>query len=214
MMRITALVFPGGLDNDGARTVSKRRGRSMKIRSRILLITASASAAVVIIAGAVAAAPRVVSTSRVASAVAADAQPSLVEDYSYPGADAIKATYGVALVSGDGHIMFADCATSTSGNLGLIQVHTSQAVGAGQQGLICFKVLAVPGHLEMKVPAVYEIRGDGLAAGAGHHVTADLTTDDGTHTTVAVNPSGSTPVGIGNGPANQPTTLLTLSATS
>ena len=146
-------------------------------------------------------------------AAAADAQPSSVETFEYPGAAAIQQNYGVTLISGDGHILFADCATPPSGNIGLLKVRTTEGIGAAGNGLICFKVLAGTGRLDLKIPAVYEIRGDGLSSGAGHKVKADLTTDAGAHSTVDVNPSGSTPVGVGADPNNAPTTLLQLTAT-
>ncbi len=137
-----------------------------------------------------------------------DEQASLVENFAYPGAEQILATYGVTLVSGDGHIVFADCATPAEGNIGLMRVRTTESVG--QNGLICFKVLGIPGQLKLKIPAVFEIRGDGLTSGTGHKAKAELTTDAGQRTVVDVNPSGNTPVGVGAGPGNQPTTLLQL----
>jgi hypothetical protein len=145
---------------------------------------------------------------------ASDSPPSIVEDFTYPGADAILATYGVTLISGDGHLLFVDCATPPTGSLGLIQVHTLAAEGADNQGLICFKVTGPTGHLNLKVPAVFDITGDGTTPGAGHKLTAALTTDAGVQTTVSVNPSGTTPVGVGAKPGNPPTTLLQLDASS
>ena len=141
-------------------------------------------------------------------------QQSLVEDFSYPNAAAIQTQYGVTLTSGDGHILFADCTTPPTGNIGLIQVHSTAAVGANDSGTVCFKVTAASGELSMTIPGVYEIRGDGQAAGSGHKLTADLTTDAGAHTTATVNPSGSTPVGVGTSPTADPTTLLKLTASS
>jgi hypothetical protein len=92
-------------------------------------------------------------------------------------------------------------------------VRTTEAIGPGGSGLACFKVTAPTGWLALEVPAVYEIRGDGQRTGTGHPLTADVTTDDGDETTVRVNPSGSTQVGIGISPDNEPTTLLRLTAT-
>jgi hypothetical protein len=60
---------------------------------------------------------------------------------------------------------------------------------------------------------VYEIRGDGLRSGAGHRGTAEVRTDEGDHTTVNLNPSGSVQVGIGADPNNEPTTLVRLTVT-
>ncbi|WP_410609141.1 hypothetical protein [Amycolatopsis sp. lyj-109] len=139
-----------------------------------------------------------------------DTPPSIVEDYSYPGAAAILAQYNVTLISGDGHIVFADCATPPVNNVSVMQVRSTENVGTN--GLVCFSVLAPTGHLELRIPAVYEIRGDGRTSGAGHKVKAEVTTDAGQHSTVDVNPSGSTQVGIGANPNNAPTTLLQLTA--
>jgi hypothetical protein len=169
----------------------------MPFLSRLLLTVSAAS--MLVIVGTIGAQ---------AGQSATDEQPSLVEDFSYPGADAIFASTGVTLISGDGHILFADCAAPPTGNIGVIRIRTTEAVG--NKGLICFKVTASTGKLGLWVPAVYEIRGDGLSAGAGHKLTADLTTDTGQHTTVTVNPSGNTPVGVGANPGNAPTTLLQL----
>ncbi|MCG3750252.1 hypothetical protein [Amycolatopsis sp. Poz14] len=141
-------------------------------------------------------------------------QPALVEDFSYPGAASIEANYHVNVISGDGHILFADCSAPPENNIGALQVRAQGSVGMQLDGRICFKILATPGTIEVKIPKVYEIRGDGQIDGTGHKVKADLTTDSGTHTTVDVNPNRSTPVGTGSGPQNPETTLLRLTASS
>lgn len=138
----------------------------------------------------------------------ADEPASLVEDYSYPGAADIEQKYHVVLTSGDGHIVFADCATPPDGNIGVLQVRSTETVG--KDGLVCFKVLGTTGRLSLRIPAVFEIRGDGRVAGSGHKMKADLTTDAGQHSTVDVGGFGSVPVGIGANPNNAPTTLLQL----
>jgi len=142
-----------------------------------------------------------------------DGPPSAVEDGAYPGAAEILATDNVRLIAGDGHIMFADCATPPDGNVGVMKVRTTEEIGPDGAGLICFKVTAAKGRLDLEVPAVYEIRGDGLRSGAGHRGTADVRTDDGDRTTVNLNPSGSVQVGIGQDPNGEPTTLLRLTVT-
>jgi hypothetical protein len=172
----------------------------MSIFSRLLLTVAAV--ATVVTAGALAA--------QADQQTVADEQASLVEDFSYPGADAIFAANGLTLVSGDGHILHADCATPPTGNIGLVRIRTTETIG--NQGLVCFKVTATTGRLELRVPAVYEIRGDGLVAGAGHKMKADLTTEAGVRSSVVVNPSGNTPVGVGDQPPGPPTTLLQLVA--
>ena len=149
----------------------------------------------------------------VTAGAADDGPPSAVEDGAYPGAAAILATDNVRLIAGDGHIMFADCATPPDGNVGVMKVRTTEEIGPDGAGLICFKVTAPKGRLDLEVPAVYEIRGDGLRTGAGHRGTADVRTDDGDRTTVNLNPSGSVQVGIGQDPNSEPTTLLRLTVT-
>jgi hypothetical protein len=146
-----------------------------------------------------------------AAAVDADQQASLVETYAYPDAATIQSTYNVTLISGDGHLVFADCATPPEGNIGVVRVRTTNT-SAGREGRICFKILSTPAQLSLKVPAVIEIRGDGQVPGTGHQMQADLTTAAGQHSTVQVNPSGTTPVGAGAKPGDPPTTLLQLTA--
>lgn len=136
-----------------------------------------------------------------------------MEDFAYPQAAQILAQYNVKLVSGDGGILFADCATPPTGDIGLIKVYSTEAIGAGGQGQVCFKVTKPSGHVEMEVPGVYEIRGDGQRSGTGHKTTAIVRTDAGQLPPVTVNPSGSTQVGIGADPGNAPTTLLQLVVT-
>lgn len=138
---------------------------------------------------------------------------SLVEDYSYPGASHILTEDGVKLISGDGHIIYADCDTPPSDGIDVITVRTVDGLGMDHDGLACFTVLGDHGSLTMKIPTVYEIDGDGAQPDAGHGVRADLITPSGKHTTVDVDPHGSTPVGIGAG-GTEPTTLLQLTASS
>jgi hypothetical protein len=141
----------------------------------------------------------------------ADSPSSIVEDYSYPGAADILAQKHIKLISGDGHIILADCATPTVDNVNVLQVWASDDLGNGAK--YCFQVLAARGLLTMDVPGVYEIHGDGVTGtGAGHQVTADVKPVGGDTTSVAVDPDGSTQVGLGANPNNPPTTLLKLTA--
>jgi hypothetical protein len=142
-----------------------------------------------------------------------DQQPSLVEDFSYPGAAKILADDHVQLISGDGHIIYTACPTGQD-TIGVIQVKTTESVGSSLNGRVCFKVLGASGELTMKIPAVYSIRADGLSAGQGHKLKASLTTDAGVHSSVDVPSDGITQVGVGADPNGDPTTLLELVATS
>ncbi|MGV9215998.1 hypothetical protein ACTFTM_29450 [Micromonospora sp. RB23] len=134
---------------------------------------------------------------------------SIVEDFKYPGAAAILASQNVELISGDGHIVLADCNTPPVNNVGVIRVNTVAPIGQTGEGLICFKALASTGRLDLKVPGVYEIRGDGQTSTTGHNGTATVTTDAGVRTTKDLDPNGSTQFGEGDG-GGEPTTLLQL----
>jgi hypothetical protein len=139
---------------------------------------------------------------------------SIVEDFRYPSAAQILATQNVNLLSGDGHILLADCATPPQGDIGLLKVFTTdETIGADGIGRVCFRVTASSGWLSLQVPGVYEIRGDGQRTGTGHEVTAELVADDGEELTVEVDPDGSTQVGQGADPNAPPTTLLKLVVT-
>ncbi|NUO59721.1 MAG: trypsin-like serine protease [Hamadaea sp.] len=163
------------------------------------------------------AAAMAVSLSVVAGPIPAGAStislPSLVDDgvHPYPGAAEILAAHNVRLISGDGHILLADCATPAQGDIGLVKVWTTdETIGADGLGRVCFRVTASSGVLNLEVPGVYEIRGDGQREGTGHQVTAQLRSDTGNQLTVDVDPDGSTPVGLGADPEASPTMLLQL----
>jgi hypothetical protein len=131
--------------------------------------------------------------------------------YPYPGAAEILAAQNVRLISGDGHILLVDCATPVQGDLGLLKIYTTdETIGPDGFGRLCFKVAASSGVLNLEVPGVYEIRGDGQREGTGHQVTAKLRNDDGENLTVNVDPHGSTSVGLGTDPNASPTMLLQL----
>ncbi|MEJ3745833.1 trypsin-like serine protease [Actinomycetes bacterium KLBMP 9797] len=136
------------------------------------------------------------------------------EEYAYPHAGRILAEQNVKLIAGDGHILLADCATPPQGDIGLLKVFTTEEeIGADGIGRVCFRVRAPYGFLDLEVPGVYEIRGDGLRTGTGHEVTANLRDDDGQQLTVDVDPDGSTQVGLGADPDASPTMLLRLTVT-
>jgi hypothetical protein len=141
---------------------------------------------------------------------ATDASGSIVETFEYPNADQVLATRHVKLTSGDGHILLVDCSTPPVNNVGAIEVHT----GAAGVGTLCFKVHGDTGLLNLEVPSVFEIRGDGRAAGAGHDITATVDTADSDPRQIPINPDSSTPIGIGDPHDNRDTTLLQLKVTS
>jgi hypothetical protein len=143
-----------------------------------------------------------------------DAGGVIVEPGAYPDAAAVEAAQHIRLISGDGHILLADCSTPPVNDVGVIKVRTTEEIGPDGLGLVCFRAIAPAGLLNLEVPGVYEIRGDGQRSGTGHQMTAKVTTDAGVQTSVTVDPSGSTQVGIGASPDNDPTTLLQLKVTA
>jgi Trypsin len=138
-------------------------------------------------------------------------QDSIMEDYSYPGAADILERLNVRLISGDGHILLADCDTEPVDNVGVIQVWTTEQIGPDAAGHICFQATGSTGRLALEVPGVFLIRGDGQQSGYGHRLTAVVDTASGEPTTVVVDPSGYAGVGSGGAdPNSEPTTLLQL----
>jgi hypothetical protein len=137
---------------------------------------------------------------------------SLIGDMRYPNADKLFAEQNVRLLSGDGRILIADCANPPSGDIGLIEVYTSDLTVNGG-GRVCFKVSGEVGVLTMEIPDVFEIRGDGKRRGTGHNVTATIKPDDGTQQIVEVDPDGSIQVGVATDPPGPATTLLKLEVT-
>jgi hypothetical protein len=133
---------------------------------------------------------------------------STVEDYSYPDAARIEKDYGVKLISGDGHILHEDCGTPESGDIGMIWVHSTKPINGRKA--VCFKVTGNAGRLDLIVPGVYEIRGDGLKGGKGHKITAIVKTDREQLPPVTIDPDGSSQVGQGIEVGNPQTTLLQL----
>jgi hypothetical protein len=136
------------------------------------------------------------------SAPDADQQPSLVEDFSYPGADKVLADRGVKLISGDGHLLLVDCTNVT----GLIEVHASN-VGdhSSDPGHYCFKVNGLTGDLKLELTDAYQVKGD------SHAVQATVSVD-GQTSTVNVSKNGWTGIGVGAG--HDAATLLELKASS
>ncbi|MEU4775139.1 hypothetical protein [Micromonospora sp. NPDC023644] len=70
--------------------------------------------------------------------------PSVVEDYSYPGAAQILETRGIQLFRGDGRITLADC----TGDSNLIRVESLAED-------VCFAVKGDTGWLSLRLEAVY-----------------------------------------------------------
>ncbi|MGW4647610.1 trypsin-like serine protease [Kitasatospora sp. NPDC004289] len=130
-------------------------------------------------------------------ATAADeVPPTVVEDYSYPGAAQILAERGITLKAGDGHFLLADCASGT----GLVHV-LSRALTPSE---VCFKINGRDGRLVMEIPRVYQIKAD------DHAIKASLTAD-GTTKVVDLQKNFWNPVGEGS--SGSESVLLELNAT-
>ncbi|MET9229434.1 hypothetical protein [Lentzea sp. NPDC003310] len=133
---------------------------------------------------------------------AADVQQPLVEDFAYPDAARILAEDNVELISGDGHIVYTPCVQQPKNGIGVMEVGSvDDTVGPTGDGKVCFKVLGNTGWLTLRIPNVFEIRGDGFGTVSGHKGTAEVTRDSGERRKVDLNPNGHQQVGIGsNGP--------------
>ncbi|MEV4706830.1 hypothetical protein [Actinoplanes sp. NPDC049316] len=89
---------------------------------------------------------------QIASAAEEDSPPSLVEDYSYPGAANITE---IKLIRGDGHLMMVTCGTDQN----VIRVRRND-ITPGISGMYCFKVLGTNGGwLQLEIPNSFAVRG-------------------------------------------------------
>ncbi|MBB5476297.1 hypothetical protein [Micromonospora parathelypteridis] len=91
---------------------------------------------------------------------AEDTPPSIVEDYSYPGAAQVLAQRGIKLIKGDGHITLVDCGSRPNNppeDLILVQSNDLTLPGGSN---FCFKPTGASGLLTMEIPKVYFVRGD------------------------------------------------------
>jgi hypothetical protein len=80
-------------------------------------------------------------------AAGADAMPSAVEDFAYPGAAKIFQDKQILLKQGDGHILLTDCKSSYA-----IMVESRTA-----QKQFCFAVSGKQGELTLELPDAYGI---------------------------------------------------------
>jgi hypothetical protein len=102
-----------------------------------------------------------VAVAGVTAAQADDTPPSLVEDYTHPGAAAILAEHDLKLFKGDGHILFDSQRTLDDGQcpVGLIQVEKSTAGLPPFGYYYCFKSIGTKGFLTLEVPGTFGVRG-------------------------------------------------------
>lgn len=129
------------------------------------------------------------------------AAPFAIEDFEYPTASPFK---NLTLERGDGHILLADCSTTTQ-----IQIE-SRALDEMSDGTfvensrVCFRVTSTTGYLALKLPEVFYIETRGRA------IKATLTSGTETKThDIAKDQTKS--VGVADG--NSPDTLVELRIT-
>ncbi|MEV5506812.1 hypothetical protein [Streptomyces orinoci] len=130
--------------------------------------------------------------------------PFAVETFEYPNAAKILQEQGIALRSGDGHILLADCKVSAD-----IQVFTSQDhPGQTDRGKYCFKVTGSgkSGYLKLEIPKVFNVA-------TGDYAVRASVTAEGKTQTVNVAKNDFEAVGQGVDPKAQPTVLVELRVT-
>ncbi|MFE7503802.1 trypsin-like serine protease [Promicromonospora sp. NPDC057488] len=133
---------------------------------------------------------------------------SLVERFAYPDAERIGQQLGIELISGDGHIVVdVDCATVPDED-GVGAMRVRYTVESGGARTLCLVVRGDHGRIDLRVPNVFSIRGDGYETGTGHDFTAVVDTPSDEPVTITGDPDSYTPVGIGADPASEPTVLL------
>jgi len=99
----------------------------------------------------------------VGAAMAADGdetevQSSLVEDFAYPGRDAVLAEHGLQVYTGDGHILFEPSETGECVR-GLIKVETHVIAEEVQEVVnYCFRTSGTRGFLTLEVPSTAAVR--------------------------------------------------------
>ena len=95
-----------------------------------------------------------------AAGAAVDDPPSIVEDFTYPGADGILAQHGLKLFKGDGHVVFHSARPFTDSQCpaGLIQVEKS--LDQEPFGMFyCFRTIGPTGFLTLEIPGTFGVRG-------------------------------------------------------
>lgn len=112
---------------------------------------------------------------------AAEEVPSLVEDFSYPGAAAIKQSRDIELVKGDGRITLVDC----TDNPELIRVESLLRTD------FCFLVKGSTGWLSLRLDGVFLIH-------SGDQKVAAKVAANGVEETINIRENSVQPVGIGD----------------
>ncbi|MBE1878307.1 S1 family peptidase [Myceligenerans pegani] len=133
---------------------------------------------------------------------------SLIERFAYPDAERIGAQLGIELISGDGNIVVdVECATQPDED-GVGAMRVRYTVESGGARTLCLVVRGDSGRIDLRVPNVYSIRGDGYETGTGHDYTAVVDTPSGEPVEITGDADSYTPVGIGADPDSERTVLL------
>ncbi|WP_141372165.1 hypothetical protein [Cellulomonas cellasea] len=94
-----------------------------------------------------------------ADGAGAEVESSLVEDFAYPGADAILAEHGLKLIAGDGHILFEPSEDGWC-DAALIKVEKHIITGTVRKVVnYCFETSGTRGFLTLEVPETAAVRG-------------------------------------------------------
>lgn len=115
---------------------------------------------------------------------------SIVEDFSYPGAEQIAAQRDILLKKGDGRLLLTDCVVGAD----LIQVRSRN------RDPFCFKVAAPGAWVTMELPDAFLVFSD------NEHTTVADYTVDGVADSATVAPGGA--AGIGEGQTEGETAVL------
>ncbi|PKV89959.1 LamG-like jellyroll fold domain-containing protein [Streptomyces sp. TLI_146] len=155
----------------------------MKLARQVVAVVAAVAACVTTAGTAAAAGSRAPESSR---ATATDTQPaSVVEDFAYPDAEKIRQEKGIVLKRGDGHIVLAECGTST----GLMEVWPRA------RARVCFRTNGPTGYLSLEIPSVYLVKASKDAA-----ASVTLTAPDQTTQQIEIPKNTSQGVGEANDP--------------
>ncbi|MGI5149594.1 hypothetical protein ACQEVC_25210 [Plantactinospora sp. CA-294935] len=132
---------------------------------------------------------------------AADTPPSLVEDYTHPGADQILAQHNLKVFKGDGHIMFVTSRTFDEQQCASNEIQVEKWLAVEPYGIYyCFRTTGTQGYLTLEVPGTFGIRGGERA------IQAKAELPDG-EKTYQVSPGGFVAIDPG-GPDEQPQAVL------
>jgi hypothetical protein len=122
----------------------------MKVLSWVAAASAAAGA-ILLMSGSSSAAPRVAAT---------DAQSSLVEDFTHPGAEQILAQWGLKVYKGDGHLVFATAHYYGDAQCDAGQIQVEKSLDVSPYGIYyCFRTLGTQGFLTLEVPGTFGVRG-------------------------------------------------------